>query len=47
VLPGRLTPILCVGEKLEQREAGETDAIVLRQLAQGWRYSTQARSLMS
>jgi len=28
----RLTPILCVGEKLEQREAGETDPIVLRQL---------------
>lgn len=31
----RLTPILCVGEKLEQREAGETDAIVLRQLRAG------------
>ena len=31
----RLTPILCVGEKIEQREAGETDAIVLRQLHAG------------
>jgi triosephosphate isomerase (TIM) len=27
-----VTPILCVGETLEQREAGETDAVVQRQL---------------
>jgi triosephosphate isomerase len=26
------TPMLCVGEKLEQREAGETDAVCARQL---------------
>jgi len=30
-----LTPMLCVGEKLEQREGGETDAVVLRQLRAG------------
>ncbi|MEK7990052.1 MAG: triose-phosphate isomerase [Thiotrichaceae bacterium] len=27
-----LTPIICVGELLEQREAGETEAVVARQL---------------
>jgi len=30
-----LTPVLCVGETLEQREAGETEAVVLRQLSAG------------
>ena len=30
-----LTPMLCVGEKIEQREKGETDAVVLRQLHAG------------
>ena len=30
-----LTPMLCVGEKLEQRDAGETNAVVLRQLRAG------------
>lgn len=30
-----LIPVLCVGEKLEEREAGETEAVVLRQLAAG------------
>ncbi len=29
---GGLTPILCVGETLEQREAGETEAVIARQL---------------
>jgi triosephosphate isomerase (TIM) len=33
VLAGGLVPVLCVGEKLQQREAGETLAVVLRQLA--------------
>ena len=28
-----LTPILCVGETLEQREAGQTDAVIAAQLA--------------
>ncbi|HER34428.1 MAG: triose-phosphate isomerase [Halothiobacillaceae bacterium] len=28
-----LTPILCVGETLDEREAGETEAVVRRQLA--------------
>ena len=32
LLGGGLVPMLCVGEKLEQREAGETEAVVLRQL---------------
>jgi triosephosphate isomerase len=30
-----LLPMLCVGEKIEQRERGETDAVVLRQLRAG------------
>jgi triosephosphate isomerase (TIM) len=30
-----LTPILCIGEKLEERESGETDMVVLRQLRAG------------
>jgi len=30
-----LIPMLCVGETLEQREAGETEAVVLRQLRAG------------
>lgn len=30
-----LTPMLCVGELLSDREAGETDAVVLRQLRTG------------
>ncbi|HEX5831871.1 MAG TPA: triose-phosphate isomerase [Gemmatimonadaceae bacterium] len=30
-----LVPMLCVGETLEQREAGETEAVVLRQLVAG------------
>lgn len=29
---GGLTPILCVGETLEQREAGETEIVIARQL---------------
>jgi triosephosphate isomerase len=32
----RLTPILCIGEKLEERERGETDIVVLRQLRAGF-----------
>jgi triosephosphate isomerase (TIM) len=30
-----LVPILCVGEKLEQREEGRTEAVVLEQLREG------------
>ncbi|HYW50620.1 MAG TPA: triose-phosphate isomerase, partial [Gemmatimonadaceae bacterium] len=30
-----LTPVLCVGELLEQRDAGDTEATVLRQLRAG------------
>jgi triosephosphate isomerase len=30
-----LVPILCVGEKLEERESGQTEAVVLRQLRAG------------
>ena len=30
-----LAPMLCVGEKLEERERGETEAVVLRQLRAG------------
>jgi triosephosphate isomerase len=32
VLAGGLRPFLCVGERLEERDRGETDAVVLRQL---------------
>ncbi len=32
LLTARLTPMLCVGELLAEREAGHTDAVVLRQL---------------
>jgi triosephosphate isomerase len=31
-----LVPILCIGEKLEERERGETDVVVLRQLRAGF-----------
>lgn len=34
-LRNRLKPILCVGEKLEENEAGKTKEIVARQLSQG------------
>ncbi len=30
-----LTPMLCVGEKLEEREAAQTESVVLRQLKSG------------
>jgi triosephosphate isomerase (TIM) len=30
-----LTPMLCVGEKLDERERGDTEAVVLRQLRAG------------
>ncbi|MFN2115390.1 MAG: triose-phosphate isomerase [Anaerolineae bacterium] len=32
-----LTPIVCVGETLEQREAGSTDALVIAQVTEGLR----------
>jgi triosephosphate isomerase len=32
LLDGGLTPLLCVGEKLEERDAGRTEDVVLRQL---------------
>jgi triosephosphate isomerase (TIM) len=35
LLAAGLTPMLCVGEKLTEREAGETEAVVLRQLRAG------------
>ncbi len=34
-LKAGLVALLCVGEKLEEREAGQTDAVVLRQLRAG------------
>ena len=30
-----MVPVLCVGEKIEQRERGETEEVVLRQLREG------------
>jgi triosephosphate isomerase len=35
ILDGGLTPLLCVGEKLEERDAGRTESVVLRQLRAG------------
>jgi triosephosphate isomerase len=35
ILAAGLTAFLCVGEKLEHREAGQTEAVVLRQLRAG------------
>lgn len=35
LLGAGLTPFLCVGEKLEERDAGETESVVLRQLRTG------------
>jgi triosephosphate isomerase (TIM) len=35
VLDAGLTPMLCVGELLEERQAGRTDEVVLRQLEAG------------
>ena len=35
VTANALTPVLCVGELLEQRERGETEAVVLEQLRTG------------
>lgn len=32
LLAAQMIPVLCVGEKLEEREAGETEQVVLRQL---------------
>ena len=32
IMAGGLTPILCVGERLEERERGQTEAVVERQL---------------
>jgi len=34
-LEAGLTPIVCVGEQLEQREAGRTEAVLLEQFRQG------------
>ncbi len=35
VTEARMTPVLCVGEKLEQRDRDETEAVLLRQLSAG------------
>ena len=35
ILAHEMTPIMCCGESLEQREAGETEAVVLGQVAAG------------
>ncbi len=36
-----MVPVLCVGEKIEQRERGETEEVVLRQLREGLSALTQ------
>jgi triosephosphate isomerase len=35
IVAAGLTPVLCVGEKLEERDRGEVEAVVARQLAAG------------
>jgi len=42
VLRHKMTPILCVGESLEQREAGETEDVVLAQVVNGLRGVSKA-----
>lgn len=42
-----LTPLLCVGETLEQREAGETEPVVVRQLLAGLARLSQPDVTMS
>lgn len=42
VLRHKMTPILCVGESLEQREAGETEDAVLAQVVNGLRGVSKA-----
>ena len=42
VLRHKMTPILCVGESLEQREAGETEDVVLSQVVNGLRGVSKA-----
>jgi len=34
-LDAYLTPIFCIGEKIEEREAGETDNVLTRQITEG------------
>ncbi len=48
VCQARLTPMLCVGETLEERESGSTASVVERQLAAGLAEldDTQAASIM-
>jgi triosephosphate isomerase (TIM) len=41
---GGLTPLLCVGETLEQRDAGDAEGTVLRQLRAGLSRMTQLHS---
>ena len=38
---GGLTPLLCVGEKIEQRDAGQAEAVVISQLRTGLSQMTQ------
>ncbi|MBU6288192.1 MAG: triose-phosphate isomerase, partial [Chloroflexi bacterium] len=35
ILSGRLVPIMCVGETLDEHDAGQTDAVVTRQVRAG------------
>ena len=44
-LKGGLVPIVCVGETLEEREAGQTAAVVERQVGQGLKGLDAARAL--
>ncbi|HZN59493.1 MAG TPA: triose-phosphate isomerase [Planctomycetota bacterium] len=44
-LEAGLFPILCVGEKLEERESGSTSAVVARQLEEGIRGVSSAADL--
>lgn len=37
-----LTPIICVGESLEQREAGETESVVSKQVAEAFEGLTES-----
>jgi len=41
-----ITPMLCVGESLAEREAGTTNEVILRQLRKGLEFLDQGKSVM-
>ncbi len=42
----RVQPMLCVGETLQEREAGQTDVVIRRQLREGLKFRDASQPLM-